>query len=369
MACTRIIWLPDEVEPPAGVAFGAPEWPFVADADEQALLVEAARVLARPGVHPVLRSALIVGPHGSGKSCLIRAILRPLRKAYGPEKLGLRSGRDFRRAVRQAQTTRRLDAFLQPFEDAAVIVVDGIEELVDGRTTQHALEQLIDHADQRGTRLILASCERPAQVPGMSDRLCSRLSDRLVVELPAVPPRPVRRWLVNRWLAEATGSDQPAAPSPTEREELVEQWEALQLPMPAARALVHQLRPSGERRARSTAAVRPGAAERPARTDIALEAVAAAVARHFGTTVRELRGKSRSRSVVRARHVAFHLGQKLAGASSRELGAYFGRRDHSTVLHAQRSLARRCDTDPQLREIVDRITAELTRDRLVVEPS
>ena len=62
------------------------------------------------------------------------------------------------------------------------------------------------------------------------------------------------------------------------------------------------------------------------------------MARHFGLTVGELKGKSRQQAIAEARGLAMYLARRLTGASYAEIGRQFGGRDHTTVLHACRKV-------------------------------
>lgn len=61
-----------------------------------------------------------------------------------------------------------------------------------------------------------------------------------------------------------------------------------------------------------------------------LAAICALTAKHYGTTVRELRGKSRRCGIVLARQVCMYLAHEVFSYSLYEVGLYLGR-DRSTV--------------------------------------
>lgn len=61
-----------------------------------------------------------------------------------------------------------------------------------------------------------------------------------------------------------------------------------------------------------------------------------AVAQHFGVSVIDLKSERRSGDVVRPRQIAMWLAKKYTGTSLPTIGIHFGRRDHTTVLHAVR---------------------------------
>lgn len=84
-----------------------------------------------------------------------------------------------------------------------------------------------------------------------------------------------------------------------------------------------------------------------------IRSIVAATAKEFGFTVQEIKSNRRNSGLVRARHIAIYRVYKLLHCSYPELGEFFGR-DHTTIMHAVRQVARRygdaCLTNPTLRE-------------------
>jgi chromosomal replication initiator protein len=87
------------------------------------------------------------------------------------------------------------------------------------------------------------------------------------------------------------------------------------------------------------------------RPPVTIAEVAKQVARHCNLTRTALRDRGRAQNVSLARQLAMYLSRKLTGASHRAIGDYFGRRDHSTVLHACRRIAELLPADTRLRHL------------------
>ena len=66
-------------------------------------------------------------------------------------------------------------------------------------------------------------------------------------------------------------------------------------------------------------------------------------------------GKGRPQDVALARQVAMYLARELTGASLVSIGLHFAGRDHSTVIHACRTIEKKMEEDPVLRARVDTI--------------
>jgi Bacterial dnaA protein helix-turn-helix len=67
-----------------------------------------------------------------------------------------------------------------------------------------------------------------------------------------------------------------------------------------------------------------------------MRGMVSAVADHFGVARLKIMKRTRDQSTVNTRHLLFLLIKVLLGKSSSEIGSFFFRRDHTTVLHAFR---------------------------------
>jgi chromosomal replication initiator protein len=94
---------------------------------------------------------------------------------------------------------------------------------------------------------------------------------------------------------------------------------------------------------------------------VTIEMVQAEVARQFGLHVNDLRGNRRTQDVSYARHIAMYLSRDLTEASLPQIGARFGGRHHTTVIHGVDKVERQLKDghDPQLQDLVALIAARL----------
>ena len=91
----------------------------------------------------------------------------------------------------------------------------------------------------------------------------------------------------------------------------------------------------------------------------------AACAQEFGVTEKQMTGKSRRENMVLPRHVAMYLVRSLTSLSLPQIGWRFGKRDHTSVLHAIVRIPERCILDPALIDRIERIEIGLlTMDEL-----
>jgi chromosomal replication initiator protein len=72
-----------------------------------------------------------------------------------------------------------------------------------------------------------------------------------------------------------------------------------------------------------------------------------------GITIEELRSKDRNKDLVKIRHVAMYLTKKFSKKTLHEIALFFGRKDHSTVLHAIGKIEFEIKFDKELKEFLD----------------
>src|SRR5262249_60127561 len=98
----------------------------------------------------------------------------------------------------------------------------------------------------------------------------------------------------------------------------------------------------------------PGAARGPGR-----ERIAQWVGGCFRVEPCRLCSSGRSREVLLPRQVSMYLARRLTDLSLEQIGAYFGGRDHSTVLHACRKVEQALTSDAGLSGAVRPLHADL----------
>jgi chromosomal replication initiator protein len=323
---------------------------FVAG-EENALV----RVLAAAAMQEPLRYNPIVlcGPTGVGKSLVARALVSRRRAALGLANVIETTGADLARSLAHAVEVRATDELRARHQRCDLLLVDDCQAIATKPAAQQFLLASIDALVRRGSLVVVTLSQSPALTRKLLPALASRLTAGLVVTL-AQPGFEARCELVRRV---------------SER-----------MSVPLAAEEIEQLAGGGKRPARfltagrvraavmKVAAKSSGAAnvtvdgEELARTKRGDEKMVSrqagnVVARHFGLTVGELRGKLRSKSIAEARGLAMYVVRELTGASYGRIGKQFGGRDHTTVLHACNKVADAMEKDP----LVGRLVEDLAR--------
>ena len=83
------------------------------------------------------------------------------------------------------------------------------------------------------------------------------------------------------------------------------------------------------------------------------------VAKHYAVTISDLSSKSRKQHIVLARQIAIYLCHELTTLSLSNIGKHFGKRDHSTVLHAINKIKNNLEQDSEIKADVELIKLKL----------
>ncbi len=252
----------------------------------------------------------------------------------------------------------RIEGFKQTYRDNDVLIVDDVQFLADKQQTQVEFFHTFNALYEAGKQIVITSDRPPRELEELEDRLRSRFGQGVVVDI-SRPDLETRIAILRKQV----------------------KWEGYHIAEPEALEWIAQKVTSNIRelygaltRAVSFASIRgsdvtleitkealkdivPRVYEHP----VTIEMVQNEVARQFGLHVNDLRGNRRTQDVAYARHIAMYLSRDLTEASLPQIGAKFGGRHHTTVMHAVDKVERQLKDghDTQLQDLVALITARV----------
>ena len=91
------------------------------------------------------------------------------------------------------------------------------------------------------------------------------------------------------------------------------------------------------------------------------------VAQYYKLTFEDIVGSSRTKNVAAARQMAMYLSRELTSMSLVDIGATFGGRDHSTVMHACRKISSEMQEQQETYTAVTKLTNQLKQNRTFAE--
>ena len=93
--------------------------------------------------------------------------------------------------------------------------------------------------------------------------------------------------------------------------------------------------------------------------EVTIDKIQKDVASYYHVTVDDLKGKRRVKAIVTPRQIAMYLARELTGASLPKIGAEFGGKDHTTVLHAHEKITKVLEEDAKMKREIEEIKDRL----------
>lgn len=321
----------------------------------------SAQLVTLPGAQgpsPVL----MYGPTGVGKTHLLRAVRAEYLNRNRRSRAVYLTAEQFTTAFVEAVRGSGLPSFRQKCRGADLLLIDDLQFFTGKRATLEELLHTVDTLIGEGRQLVLASDRGLAELSargGLGPELVSRLAGGLVCEIR--PPEFATRLGILRRLREGMQMD-------VADEVLTMVATHITAGARELRGALHRLQAlsltSGQPIAGDTVeAALVDLAQQSTRV-VRLADVEQAVCHVFGVEPNQLRSDRKGRSVCEPRMLAMWLARKYTRAPFSEIGQYFGRRSHSTVISAHRRVERlmgdkglvdlsnqRCTVDEAIRRV------------------
>jgi chromosomal replication initiator protein len=292
----------------------------------------------------------IYGGVGLGKSHLMQAICHYIREASPQLKICYMPSEKFTNELIDAIQHRSTGAFRQKFRNVDVLVLDDIHFIAGKESTQeeffHTFNALYDNHKQ----IIISSDRTPKEITNLQDRLVSRFSWGLTTDVQ--PPDLETRVAILKKKIEREPVHIPdnviffiASLIKTNIRELEG---AL------VRIIAYSLMEEKIITVDLAKEVLKDLLSEPKKL-ITIDFIQRCVVEEFGISLTELKLKKRSKTIVLPRQVAMYLSRELTDQSFPEIGAHFGGKDHTTVLHSYNKIKEALLVDTDLKEKINKI--------------
>lgn len=301
-------------------------------------------VAANPG--RAYNPFFVHGGVGLGKTHLLQAICLSIHAQRPGAVIYYTSCEGFMTQFFDAVQAGQMNRFRYKFRHVDVLVIDDVHFLSRRDRTQEEFFHTFNSLHQNHKQIILSSDARPEEIPDLEDRLVSRFNWGLVSRID--PPCYETRVAIVKHKARARRleiSDEVACYVAGKIERNIRELEG-------AITSLHMLS-NLESRPVDLAMARAALQDDGARPEpkIQIQSIINAVTDYFGVKVTDLQSKRRQRSIALPRQVCMFLARRHTRFSLEEIGGYFGGRDHTTVMHAVKTIADRCERDEAFREV------------------
>lgn len=299
----------------------------VGPSNEYALRTAQLTAMGRQPASPII----FFGPTGVGKTHLLRGLQAEYRRRFPRKSALYLSAEQFTTAFVESLRGTGLPSFRQKCRGADVLLIDDLQFFLGKQRTIEELQHTIDATLYDGRQLVFSSDRPGSELRGLGAELVSRLAGGLACEV--WPPEYVTRVKILRALCEELGL--------TLREEVLN-LVASEVTGGARelRGALHRLEAAsfayGREITREMAEVELCTLARQTTRSVRLGDVQKAVCEVFGLDASQLKSDRKSRSLSEPRMLAMWLARKYTRAAWSDIGEFFGRRSHSTVISAHR---------------------------------
>jgi chromosomal replication initiator protein len=355
------------VEPSAGPAVGGPEGialrtgfnprycfeQFIIGEGNRLAHAAALAVAENPG--QAYNPLFLYAPPGMGKTHLLHAIGNYILQFGAGATVRYTTAEAFTNHFLTALSTKSVEAFKQAYRGADALLIDDVQFLADKARTEEEFFHTFNALYENGRQLVLTCDRLPRALTSIQQRLRERFEAGLVADI--APPDHATRVAI---LRKRAALDDIALAEPAVLELIADRvrdnirslegalirvvafhsltQRAIDLPLTAE--VLDAMYPT------SASAGRGGQSD-----SISVDEVQAVVATRFALSVEQLTSSSRTAAINWPRQLAISLARDLTGQSLPAIGAAFGGRNHSTVLHACKRVSERLKSDPQAVEI------------------
>lgn len=325
---------------------------FVVGASNRLAHAACGAVCNQPGT--LYNPLFIHGASGLGKTHLLQATCSEVLAAKGGLNVVYVTCETFVNDFVRAIASGQWQPFRECTRQADVLVIDDVQFLANRESSQEEIFHTFNVLYQSRKQIILSADSAPSDIPTLEDRLVSRFNWGLVVQIDP-PTRETRQAILHKkarlrgveipdevidFIAEHVDSNVRLLEGTLTRLITEAQLGGKPLTVQTARELLSAQVPHNQR-------------------PLQISEILEAVSRHFGIRVPEILGRKRTRSISHPRQVAMYLARKLTPLSLEEIGMHFGGRDHSTVLHADRSIETERAADPELAQALAHLIQRL----------
>jgi chromosomal replication initiator protein len=295
------------------------------------------------------------GDSGLGKTHLLHAIGNEIKNKFPTLKINLVTARDFVSefvtAIQKGKVTEFHSKFTQKVD---VLLIDDIHELKNKQGTQNEFFHVFNELHRRNKQLVFTSDQHPKEILGLEERIKTRLSWGLVLDIQK-PDLETRIAILKKKALD---------------EDIFLTDDVINLIASSCTDSIRELEGSLIRLAAYSSLFNVDIDIEIAKQQLkinknvegpvqSLESIVSAVSQKFRIPVSDIRSKARNKQIAQARHVAMFLCYEHLNITLSEIGQFFSGRDHSSVIHAIDKIKRSKSENTQLFETISDIETKI----------
>jgi chromosomal replication initiator protein len=244
--------------------------------------------------------------------------------------------------------------FEAKYQDLDLFLIDDIQSFGKREGTQTNFFLVFENMVPHGKQIVLTSDTYPKSLKDFQERLLSRMTQGLTVEVE--PPELEMRVQILHQKAKSIGLDLPEEVAEVIAEHLKSNVRELEGAVQQIYAFTHF-----SKMPVTLESVKLALRDvfRQNSVPVTLESIQQRVAEYYNLKQADMTSKSRIAPVAKARQIAMYLCKELTQKSLPEIGKSFGGRDHATVIHAHKKITAERTRDEALRHDLNVLTQRI----------
>lgn len=301
------------------------------------------QIAQKPGITS-FNPMILFGGVGLGKTHLAQSIGNKIRQLHPEKVVFYVQSEKFVQLFTDYMSNNTLRDFTDFFMRIHVLIIDDVQFFAGKGKSQEMFFQIFNHLHQSNKQIILTSDKAPKDLDGLMERLLSRFKWGLNADLQQ--PDLETKIAIVKSKMQAEGIDIP--------EEVIEyiaisvdtnirELEGVLTSLIAHSTIIRkEINLELAKNILKTVVKEIDA-------DVGIDFIQKSVAEYFKVSVDEMKDKTRKKEIVIARQTAMYFAKNHTNLSLKAIGYHFGKRDHTTVLHAIESVNNMIDTDKEFK--------------------
>ncbi len=307
-------------------------------------------VIKKPGSFNPL---FIYGSTGIGKTHLIQATGNALIEKFPGLNIYYTSSEKFLMDYVQALQSNRINQFKEKYRTYDALIMDDIQFFSGKDKVQEELFHLFNILHEKNKQIIFSSDKHPNYIIGLEDRLKSRFSAGMIIDI-ARPEYESRIAILqaklkqNNFVLSEESLDYIASHVEGNIRELegIINTLIMQIELRKRELNIQEIKLLIKNN------IKP-------KKNISLEDIVKVVAHFYNLEESSMYEKNRRKEIVEARQVAMYILREDYNISFPHIGKKLGGRDHTTVMHSYEKVTRELTEDPNLIHDIEQIRAML----------
>ena len=297
----------------------------------------------------------VYGGSGLGKTHLMHAIGNEVLKNNKTLNVLYVDSEKFTNQLINAIKDSKTEQFKNKYRNIDVLLIDDIQFIAGKERIQEEFFHTFNSLHGSGKQIIISSDRPPKDIPLLEDRLKSRFEWGLIADISN--PDYETRFAILKKKAQLDNiyiDDEILSNIATKIDSNIRELEGTLNRLIATSSLT-QAPITMEMSERAINDV-----VKNKEKVLSYDLIQETVAKYFNITVNDLKGSRRSNDIALPRQIAMYLCRTIAQMSTNAIGSCFGKRDHSTVLHACNKIVKDIKQDNNLKMVVDSVKNLIT---------